>query len=616
MLRYLIYVDTIRFFAQYRVNELSAQFVCTAANTPNYGRKHGWSMHEDIAHKDLLNDARNAVNGPRMMADLAQLASWTKLAGTPDELESLKFVQGQMAAMGYKTQIFFHDAWISLPGKASLSIDGRDFRCITHSMAAATPPAGVQGEIVDLGSGGADDFAKVDVSGKILLVDGIASPAVAHRALSANVAGIIHLSPHEHIHEMCISPVWGNPSLETRANLPTFPVVTVCEADGVAIRDMLRGKTGSAHVTSEVDTGWRKTPLLVADLSAPDGSEPFVLFSGHHDTRYYGVMDNGSANVSMMEVARLCAERRREWKRGLRICFWSGHSQGRYSSSAWYADENFDELDRLCVAHVNIDSPGGKGATILSNTPVMTELHALAATAIRTETGQELDVKRKARAADESFPGIGIPSVFGALSGQEAVGSKMRNSLGWWWHTPDDLFDKIDEDYLARDTRILLEVVWRLLTDEILPIDQVAKIEDFLKHLREFSPALDGALPISGLIEATEALQASVTKLTKGTLGLTPSIINLTLMKLSRVLVPLDYTRGNRFSHEPALPSGACPILDSLRKARDCHQASDEFLFARVDARRTLNQVAHAIREAQSVVSAAQVGPINPISKI
>lgn len=590
--------------------------MCIAAKPARYGRENGWSMNEHIALKDLLNDARGAVNGPRMMADLAQLASWTKLAGTPEELASLKFVQGQMAAIGYETQIVLHDAWISLPGKASLSIDGHEFRCITHSMAAATAPEGVRGEIVDLGSGNAEDFASSDFSGKIVLVDGIASPAVAHRALSAKVAGIVHCSPHEHIHEMCISPVWGNPSLETRGNLPTFPVVTVCEADGVAIRDMLRGKTGSAHVTSEVDTGWRKTPLLIADLPAPDGSEPFVLFSGHHDTWYYGVMDNGSANVSMMEVARVCADRRREWKRGLRICFWSGHSQGRYSSSAWYADENFDELDRLCVAHVNIDSPGGKGATILSNTPVMTELHTLAATAIRSETGQELGAKRKARAADESFPGIGIPSMFGALSGQETVGSKMRNSLGWWWHTPDDLFDKLDEDNLARDTRILLEVVWRLLTDEILPIDQAAKIGDFLKHLRELSPALDGTLPISGLIEATEALQASVTKLAKGTHGLAPSIINRALMKLSRILVPLDYTRGNRFAHEPALPIGACPILDSLRKARDCDPASDKFLFARVDARRTLNQVAYTIREAQNVVSAALVGPTNPTSKI
>ena len=33
-----------------------------------------------------------------------------------------------------------------------------------------------------------------------------------------------------------------------------------------------------------------------------------------------------------------------------------------------------------------------------------------------------------------------------------------RNALGWWWHTPHDLLDKIDEANLVRDTRVLMQV--------------------------------------------------------------------------------------------------------------------------------------------------------------
>ena len=83
------------------------------------------------------------------------------------------------------------------------------------------------------------------------------------------------------------------------------------------------------------------------------------MFSGHHDTWDYGVMDNGGANATMLEVARLFAPERADWRRGLRLCFWSGHSHGRYSGSAWYADTHWDELVRRCVAHVNVDSTGG-----------------------------------------------------------------------------------------------------------------------------------------------------------------------------------------------------------------------------------------------------------------
>ena len=102
---------------------------------------------------------------------------------------------------------------------------------------------------------------------------------------------------------------------------------------------------------AQVDTGWRKTPLLAAELDTEEGypDAPFILFSGHHDTWHYGVMDNGAANATMLETARtLAPARRAEWRRGLRICFWSGHSHGRYSGSAWYADEYWDELERRC----------------------------------------------------------------------------------------------------------------------------------------------------------------------------------------------------------------------------------------------------------------------------
>ncbi|HME25023.1 MAG TPA: M28 family peptidase [Acetobacteraceae bacterium] len=80
------------------------------------------------------------------------------------------------------------------------------------------------------------------------------------------------------------------------------------------------------------------TPILVAELDGPDPDGPFVLYSGHNDTWYYGVMDNGAANATMLELARLLAPQREKWRRGLRLWFWSGHSHERYSGSTWYAE--------------------------------------------------------------------------------------------------------------------------------------------------------------------------------------------------------------------------------------------------------------------------------------
>ena len=90
-------------------------------------------------------------------------------------------------------------------------------------------------------------------------------------------------------------------------------VCTVSNADGGTLRERLaRGEQPRVTLHAEVDTGWRKTPILVAELDGPaDADGPFVLFSGHHDTWYFGVMDNGAANATMLEVARLLAARPR-----------------------------------------------------------------------------------------------------------------------------------------------------------------------------------------------------------------------------------------------------------------------------------------------------------------
>ena len=108
---------------------------------------------------------------------------------------------------------------------------------------------------------------------------------------------------------------------------------------------------------------------------------------------------------------------------------------------------------------MNVDSLGGAGATVLANAAAMTELRHLAADSVQAETNQTYVGKRKVRNSDESFVGIGIPSMLGSISEQPSRHAQARNALGWWWHTPHDLLDKIDEANLVRDTRVLARVV-------------------------------------------------------------------------------------------------------------------------------------------------------------
>jgi Peptidase family M28 len=537
----------------------------------------------------------NAVDGSVLMAHLREFARWIKLSGTPDELRSLGYVQERMNEYGYRTSRIMHDAYISLPGASCVDVDNQSLASITHSFSRSSPSAGVSGPLVYVGDAEEADFSGRDVRGAIVLTEGIASPGQAARSSRAGAVGQIQISPHEHRHEMCVSPVWGSPSGETAAQLPTTVVCTVSNADGSMLRERLgRGDRPRVTLHAEVDSGWRQTPILVADIDGPVANGPFILFSGHHDTWHYGVMDNGAANATMLEVARQIASQREKLRRGLRLCFWSGHSHGRYSGSTWYADEHWEELERRCAVHVNVDSTGGIGAVVLKNAAAAPELLALAGEAIGDQTGSQYAGKRMSRSSDQSFWGIGIPAMFGALSEQPPAPVKMRNALGWWWHTPHDTLDKIDQANLVRDTKVFVHTLWRLLTDPVLPLDFRTHATMLLDELGKIEAALNGRFPLEDLKAAAKALY------TKAAPG---AHADAALMRASRALAPVYYTSGDRFAHDPALPLPAWPALQSLRDLAAADPGSDTAYELSVGATRGRNRVLHALRDAVQALS-------------
>ena len=565
-----------------------------------------------------------AVDGPLMMEHMAEFGKWRKEAGIPEELKSLDYVEARMKAYGFRTDLILHDAYISLPKSALVRTPDGELRCITHSFSRSAPAAGLTAQVVDLGSGSDAEFAAQDVRGKIVLVDGIANPVVSRRASRAGAAGQLHVSPHEHVHEMCISPVWGSPTDQTVGNLPSTVVVTVPQDSGVAIRARLaRDPAYQVTIFAEVDTGWRKTPILVCDMDGPTGGpdEPFVFFTGHHDTWYYGVMDNGGANATMIEVGRICALHKDKWQRGLRIVFWSGHSQGRYSSSSWYADENWEELERRALVHVNVDSTGGKGNTVVTDTTASAELRNLAVEAIAEQGQQTFANRRMSRAGDQSFWGIGVSSIYGTMSEQPvgaatnasaAVfggGKRGGHGTGWWWHTPDDLLDKIEEPILVRDTNIYLHTVWRLLADPVLPLDWAEHARYLADELKAIQEAVGDAFDLSLLIERAAQLGNVAGRFN----ALLPSLstssdqasANAALIAVSRQLVQLDYSECDRFEQDPAI---ATPIYPSLRPVRELATAtpgSDAFKFLTVGASRARNRVAFGLKQAVAALEHA-----------
>src|SRR5829696_5308662 len=97
--------------------------------------KNVWSRH-----MPSIDELCSKVSATAMFAHLEEFAKRVKLSGTPEELESFHYLQGQLDEIGFSTALIQHDAYISLPGKARLEAGPERPACITHSFSRPTGP--------------------------------------------------------------------------------------------------------------------------------------------------------------------------------------------------------------------------------------------------------------------------------------------------------------------------------------------------------------------------------------------------------------------------------------------------------------------------------------------
>ena len=559
------------------------------------------------------------ISSDKLMHHVHAISKFVRMSGSVEELESLRYVKKVLANYGFKIAEYQAEAYIGEPKSAkllTLAPESKEIGGVTAALAPSTPPAGTEAEVVYVGAGSEEEFAKKAVRGKIVLVKELAEPEIAKRADNHGAVAQIFINDY-HAHEGIVSVVWGTPKLETASLLPATPCISITEKDGDVLLQLLNKGKVTARLLTESFRGWRKIPILTADLPGKLERDRFVLFAGHIDSWHYGAMDNGSANAIMLEVARILSEHKRDLRRGIRLAFWSGHSHGRYAGSTWYADNFWLELEKNCVAHVYTDSAGAKGATVLTEASVMPETKDLASSIVSRVTGQKLSGRGFSRAGDQSFWGIGIPSIFMLISEIPVEAGKTNpdlrtvalfgpspTGLGWWWHTPEDTEDKIDPENLKRDATVYALVTFALCSKPIIPLNYGTAAEQLKQTLIELQRAGNGSFNLQPLIAQATKLVTATRKFntrlqrTKSNEKARIEDYNKTIMHLSRILVPLTQTHVGRYDHDLAVPIPLLPSLDSIRKLAQLERESDEFKFLYNGIRRSANQVIDALDKA------------------
>ena len=514
--------------------------------------------------------------------------------------------------------------FLSLPGKASVKAGNATLRAKPMAMSVAHPngltaplvyaPARYARGADELFSRnliGADD---IDFHGKLVVTEGFGMPGKVSFFEARGALGMIAVNPGKNAHWGICTTVWGTPDLRDLPRKPKIAVVAVNNPDGQQLIEAAK-RGDAATLTTDLTEGWFTSPVPVVTIPGTEESEPFVLLHGHYDSWDYGIGDNAVGDATLLEVARVLWAHRDRLKRSVRIAWWPGHSTGRYAGSTWFADRFAIDLYENCIAQVNCDSPGCRWATEYRHISWMDETEAFAQDVIRSVTGQESFGERPHQAGDYSFNNIGISSFFMLLS---TMPDEERERLGYYgvggcganieWHTEEDLIHIADREILMKDMKIYLAAVMGAANATIAPFDFSHTLRGFEQTLAKYQEAAGTHFDFADTRLAIDELSSALRDFESFTNGLRGAPVgqqnvrraNATIRRLARLLVPVNYTRGPGFFHDPAESIPALPDLSVALQLPDTKPQDIGFVTTHLT--RGQNRIVAALRDARRAV--------------
>ena len=241
------------------------------------------------------------------------------------------------------------------------------------------------------------------------------------------------------------------------------------------------------------------------------------------------------------------------------------------------------------------------GATNVSTPGNMAETWQIAAGVVGDLLDAPMTYHRQGRSHDQSFVFLGVPSVLCGFAGPGEGGA------AWWWHTPDDTLDKIDDANLVRDTQVYLLTCWRLCNAPVIPFDFTETANELLERLHALQEAAGDAFDLTPAIAEADALHADAERLNAaiaaGGDAAHAERLNTAIMAMAHALIPVNYTQAGPYEVDLALGSPVLPGLASVADLGAMDSASNEARFRRTRLVRERNRVWHALATARRAIA-------------
>lgn len=328
---------------------------------------------------------------------------------------------------------------------------GGTFPCVSLVRSPATPPAGLDATLVDLGRGTEADFRAhaAEIPGSIVIVrhEYMFAAGTIHRrrkyqwAMDHGAAGFLiacHL-PGDLL-------VTGSSGATAECGIPAAGISAATAAE-LAVSGRVRLKL---HIAAEQAP--RRTQNLIVDL--PGRTPEWIVLSAHIDGHHLAesAMDNATGLAAVLAVAGAIAPHVESFQRGLRVALFNVE-EWALAGSAHYVDR-LSEAERAAIQlNVNLDSIAGS-PNLTALTSGFAAAEAWLVERARAH-GRTLGAYRPPMANSDhyNFARHGIPAAR-IVAGFDEPQSALRYVL-----TPEDNRGKVDPRDLTAATRLIAGLV-------------------------------------------------------------------------------------------------------------------------------------------------------------
>jgi Iap family predicted aminopeptidase len=435
-------------------------------------------------------DLDYAIAVARRVAGFGTYERGFRPAGSEAARRCAEYLAGELRSLGLpQVEVLEYplDGWEFAGARVDVA-DGPSLEAVAYGGAIGTPAGGLEADLVDCGSGTADDYRGRDVRGKIALIEmdlgalnwpGTALLEAAHHGAAAVVCwpgNYYAMTPGAlHCHDLQVtSPI---------------PMLNVSREDGRSLRSYRRARLFSSARLLPGATGRN----VVGYLPGTEQPDELVIIGDHYDAWFDGFMDDAVGVGAVLALARAAVESGYRPRRTLAFVLHDAEEYGQADSPWDWCTGAFAQVSKLkpdwagrAVGAVIFELCGFKEAPTLDLyvSPELGHLGEEVLDRLKVEGHYPLGkrLNRLVTTWEDSFSYtvFGIPSAAN-LEIPEYVRSH-------YYHTQFDTEALLDVDKYALHVGALGWLALRLDQEAVAPLDFGARARDLRNALPDRAP--------------------------------------------------------------------------------------------------------------------------------